>query len=250
MSDQNAQQALAEVERILEADLAAAREANQRSLFLGVVACLLIGGYLAWAASQLNRLLDPEGLAYAATGAAVEAVPQASDALRGVVVDGAPDIAVAATQTILDALPVYREALEAEMSPVIDEVTGVLAATAVQEMVKAADHENKEHATQAALQSAADAVVADLDLSLKDALDQPTEEEGPTPRETIDKALEHLTTIDRGLQRIVRGQGDPQERELLLSWISLIAQYNTEANTAAAQAHREGARVEDLHEDE
>ena len=59
------------------------------------------------------------------------------------------------------------------------------------------------------------------------------ENDGPTPRETIDEALDSLKTVDRGLKTIASGGGDPQERELLMAWMNLMSQWNDDANTAA-----------------
>lgn len=250
MSDE----ALREVEGLLEAQLRQVEETNKRSMIIGGVVVLLFGGYLFWAHAQLSKLLDPEGLALAATGAALEAMPQASAALRAVVVDGAPDIAAGASTALVDMLPAYRQVLEDEMAPVVDEVTGVLAQTTVQQMVKAAKErkaagkELTEADKQLALQQASDAVVTRFDTLIEEAMDEPMENDGPTPREAIEASLEQLVTIDRGLRRVVRGQGDPQERELLLVWIDLISQYQADANVAAAAEHTQKENKADAQE--
>lgn len=238
-----ADEALREIEGLLEAQLRQVEETNKRGMMIGGAVVLLFGGYLFWAHAQISKLLDPEGLALAATGAALEAMPQASAALRSVVVDGAPDIAAGASTALVDMLPAYRQVLEDEMDPVIDEVTGILAQTTVQHMVAAAEERKasgkdlSETDKQLAMQQAADAVVERFDAMIEDAMDEPMENDGPTPRESIEASLEQLVTIDRGLRRVVRGQGDPQERELLLVWIDLISQYQTDANVAAAADH-------------
>ncbi|MCB9745368.1 MAG: hypothetical protein H6741_28005 [Alphaproteobacteria bacterium] len=235
---------VAEIEALLERDLAVAKEANQRALFTGVIACILIGGYLAWAAGQLSHLLDPEGLSYAATGAAVEAVPQASMAVRKAVVDGAPELAQTASRGLLETLPTYRVTLEEEMSPVIDEVAQVLANTAVDSMVANLDAKNPQLAQQLALQDGADAVAERLDIIFGEALRATPEEGEDSAQQKIDKAVAQLETIDSGLKRVVRGEGDPQERELLLGVMNLVVQYDEVANIAAAEAHRSGERPE------
>jgi len=230
MSEQNA---IREIETLLEAELADAKEANQRSLMVGGVFVVLIGGYLFWASSQFTKLLDPEGLALAASGMALDALPEASESLREVIVDGAPDIATAASQYLLDMLPTYREVMEDEMEPVIDEVANILAVTAVNGMIDAVGAENEEVEQLEALNDGADAVVERLDRVLVEAMDEPMENDGPTPRETIDKSLDSLKTVDRGLKTMAAGGGDPQERELLMAWMNLMSQWNDDANTAA-----------------
>lgn len=231
MSDE--QNALREVEGLLDVELAEAKETNQRSLMIGGVFVVLIGGYLFWASSQFSKLLDPEGLALAASGMALDALPDASASLRELVVDGAPDIATAASQAIVDMLPTYRQVMEDEMEPVIDEVANILAVTAVGAMIDAADNEAGEAGTLEALNEGANAVVTRLDTLLEESLDAPMDDDGPTPRETIDRSLGQLQTIDRGLKRIANGGGDPQERELLMAWMNLMSQWNDDANAAA-----------------
>lgn len=242
--DMKAEQALHEVEELLMAELRTTQAATKRSMIWGGVGLVLVAGYLAFANSQIKKIFDPEGLALAASGLAIGAVPDGAEALRTVVVDGAPDIARAASQAIIDMLPTYRQVMEDEMSPVIDEATGILAQTAVQHMItagKAAGPAGEQHA----LQAGADAVITRFDTLMQEAMDEPTENDGPTPRQTIDASLTHLVTVDRGLQRVVRGRGDPRQRELLLTWINLIGQHNDSANTAATDAYNQGEQVPD-----
>ena len=102
-------EAIKEIEGLLEDELQTVREMNMRTLMMGVAMALLVGVYLAWAASQVNKVLDPEGIALAATGVAIDAVPEAANSLRTLVVDGAPDLAKAASQSIVEMIPTYRQ---------------------------------------------------------------------------------------------------------------------------------------------
>ena len=157
MSDE----AIQEIEGLLQKQLDEVRAANKRTTMIGGVLVLIVAAYLGWAYSQLSKLIDPEGLALAATGLTLEAMPDASAALRGVVVDGAPDIAGAATQALVDMVPAYREVMEQELTPVVDEVTLVLAQATVRSMIKSAkDKTGGNAAEQVAMQAGADAVVA------------------------------------------------------------------------------------------
>ena len=248
MSDQGTTQERSDEEAILgllEAELVAVRAQKEKSKRMVILVVALVGAYLGWAGVQINKLLDPEGVAQAATGFAIEAVPTAGDNLRSVVVDGAPDLARAGTQALLDLIPAYREVLEEELTPVVDEVSTVLAQAVVHSLVNTADKAKSDRATQRALESGADAVVKRLDTVLEEAFDQPTEVDGPTPRQTIEIALGKLERIDAGLKRIAAGKGDPKERELILGWIGLLQQFDAEAETAAIQAYKQGHRVAD-----
>lgn len=234
-----------EIEGLLQAELESVRATNSRSTMIGGTIAGVIGLYLLWAGNQIGQLLDPEGLGLAAAGVAVEAVPQVGDSIRSVVVRGAPDLATSASQAIVDMIPTYRQLAEDELAPVIDEVSVVLASTAVDSIVSAADHEHPEYATQAALQEGADAVVTRLDVVLQEALDSPNDEDGPdgpTPRDAIVASLEQLETIDKGLKRLASGGGDAQERELLVAWLNVVSQFNDDLNLSAEEDYRaEGA---------
>ena len=96
----------------------------------------------------------------------------------------------------------------------------------------------QEAATAEALNDGADAVMTRMDALLEEALDEPMELDGPTPRETIEESLGALQTIDRGLKRIAAGGGDAKERELLLAWMNLMSQWTDDANTAAIADHK------------
>jgi hypothetical protein len=246
MSDNNA---IGEIESLLKAELERTQAGTQRSMIVAIILVVVVGGYLTWVNSQVNELINPEGIALAATGLAVEAVPQGGEYLHTAIVDGAPDIARAASQGVLDMLPAYRAVLEEELAPVIDEVCSILAVTAVDSIIRsAAGEKGNDAAQQMAIQEGADAVFVRLDTLLDEALDTPTSHEevaGPSPRETINEALTKLQTVDSGLRQIASGGGDAAERELLLTWMSLLTQYQDEANTAATDAHRSGERIDE-----
>jgi hypothetical protein len=234
-----------EILGMLEAELVEVREQATRSKRLALAMVALMGAYLAWAGVQVNKLLDPEGIAQAATGLAIDAVPAAGDNLRAVVVAGAPDLARASTQAVLELVPTYRQVLEEELRPVIDEVTGVLAQSVVHNLIHSNDQAKADLATQAALEAGSDAVYRRLDTVLESAMDQPTETDGPSPRETIEQALGKLERVDSGLKRIAAGKGDPKERELILGWIGMLQKFDAEAETAAVEAYISGKRVDD-----
>jgi hypothetical protein len=224
----------------VEADLTAERQGNQRSMIIGGIAVLLIGGYLAVLHGQITRFLDPEELALAATGAAVEAAPGVEAQLRVLVVDGAPDIARSMSNAVVDAIPTYRQTLEEELKPVIDEVSVVLATTAVNRMLAA---EGGQAAAEAAgLDAAADAVIARLDGVLNEAMDEPSQLDGPSPADLIETSIEKLTMVDRGLRRLARGGGDEAERELVMTLLGAIDASQAQRDTTEQDAYRTRAR--------
>jgi len=233
-----------EIVGLLENELSALHAQGAKSRRMGLLLCGLMGAYLSWVGVQMSDVLDPEGVAQAATGLAIEAVPAAGENLRGMVVDGAPELAKAGSQALMGLVPAYRQVLESELTPVIDEVCGILAETSVNSMV-ASGTAGGNAKTQHALNEGAGAVMKRFDIVLNEALDQPTEIDGPTPRQTIGMSLDKLERVDAGLKRIAAGQGNAKERELILSWISLLQQFDKEAEAAAVQAYKQGERVDD-----
>lgn len=223
----------------LEAELAESSAVNATSRKVGIALVAIIGLYLCWVTMQVNRMSDPEELALAAAGAVMEATPVLGNHLRSVVVDGAPDIARLASTSVIDMIPAYRQVAESELIPLIDEVSSVLAHTAVSRMALSLEGEGETRISKkVALQAAADAALGRLETVLEEAMDEPMEDDGPSPRQTIEASLSQLRVIDRGLQRVAQKGGDPQERELILSWLSLIAQQTEVAEASAGEEYR------------
>lgn len=234
---------LQQVHAAVEADLAAERQANQRSMIIGGIAALLVGGYLFFLHGQISRFLEPEELALAATGAAVDAAPDVEAQLRVLVVDGAPDIARSLSNAVVEAIPTYRAALEDELKPVVDEVSTLLATTAVNRMLAAEG--DADAARSAGTEEAAEAVVARLDTVLEEAMNEPSQLDGPSPADLIDASVDKLVVVDRGLRTLARGGGDRAERELVLTVLGAIDSAQAEADVAAADQYRTEQRAKD-----
>lgn len=227
----------------LEADLAREREANAKSRLFGGIAVGVVALYVGWLSVQVARLLDPHELALAATGAAVGAVPDASQHIRGLVIDGAPDLAKLASTQVVNAIPTYRESLEDELRPVVDEVSTVLAEAAVSSMLREQAQSGAVPTTSAALESAAEAAVGRLDTVLAEALENP-DDDGVTPRQKMDRSLTQLEDIDRDLKLVAAGKGDPRERELLLGLLNLMAQHHEMTEAALVEDYKAAAAAE------
>jgi hypothetical protein len=223
MSDTTTQDAVTEIEAMLTAQLEAERSNNAKSLKYSAVAAGGVGLYLLWISSAIGTFVDPEGLALAAAGFAVDAVPAAAAQIRSVVVDGAPDLARAGSEQMIEQIPNYREALQQEIDPVIDQVCGVLADAAVTKMAEQAGDPKAVYSDDAALDHAAEAAIGSLDAVLAEAMDE-KDEDGVSPRATIESSLSQLKHIDTELQRVTKKGGNPAERELLLAWLNVLGQ--------------------------
>lgn len=236
MSDQPTMQDLISS---LEEELENEKGANRNFRIVGSILLVVVGGYLAFAYSQIRALTDPAGLAEAATGVALTAVPDISQSLRESTVEGAPELARYMTSSAIEVIPAYRGVLEDELYPVIDEVCSILASVAVTSMVEStAAGDLSPAADAAAAQDAANAVVNRIDRVLTDAMDEPMEDHGPTPRQMIERSLRDLEVIDDGLKRVAKGRGPAEETALIMGWLNVLAQFEEEAELSARENYR------------
>ena len=233
MSDNGIQDVVKRLELELEKENKANKSFNVvAGIFVGVIAL-----YLVWLSSQLGIVLQPTNLAEAAAGAALDAAPTVTAHMRELAVEGAPNLARATSQAAVDMVPTYRAVLEEEMKPVIDEVSAVVATTAVEKMVEAGEQGEEGDESQA-LQEAADAAVGRLDAVLDEAMDTPMEKDDRTPRQLIEASLEQLETVDRGLKRLARGSGDKAERELVMAWLNVLQQYGDDIDVQLQERYQ------------
>ncbi len=235
-------EAVTEIEGLLAAEVAKETAANGRTMKVGGGFAVFVGAYLLWVTYAISQLLDPTGLAQAASGFAIGAVPEAAKEVRALVVDGAPDLVRAGSDQIIAMVPGYRLMLQEEIDPVFHEVATVLASTAVTELATRAGDPNAKYTSSDALQAGADAAVARVDAILNDAMELP-DEEGLSPRQHINAALVHLKKIDAQL-KIIRGKGgDPRERELLVAWLGVVAQSNEAEEVALVEDYKTEAKA-------
>ncbi len=237
--------AIKEIESLLQAEVEKERASNTMTLKIGGGFALFVGCYLAWMTSNVSTLLDPEGLAMAASGFAIGAVPEASGEIRKLVIDGAPDLVRMGSDEILNMIPGYRAVLEDELGPVIDEVCAVMASAAVTKLTSEAGSPDAKYTSTEAFQAGADAAVARVDAILEDALDLPDpENEGITPRQRIDESLKGLEKIDAQLKIMNTKGGDPAERELLVAWLGLVTSHVEESEKALIEDYKATAAEE------
>ena len=204
----------------LREDLQREQATNQRSTIIGGSMVVLLAGYLTFLHGQVSSFFDPEELALFATGAAMEAAPSVEAQLRHMLVTSAPDIARSVSTKVVDSVPTYRQVLEAELKPVLDESTRVMAGAAVGTMLKSDRPENL--AEREGMEAAAEAVVERLDRVFEEALYERAELDGPTPAELIDQTADRLVVVDRGLRRLARGGDEAAERDLVLTVLGVI----------------------------
>jgi hypothetical protein len=235
MSDNGIQ----DVVKRLELELENEAKGNKTFNIVAGIFVAFIAFYLIWLSSAIGTLLHPVGMAEAAAGAALEAAPALTSNMRELVVEGAPNLAQAASHAAVEMVPTYRQALEDELRPVVDEVSTIVATTAVQSIIESGGQADDS----IALQEAADAAVARLGTVLDEAMDEPMGKDEPTPRMLIESSLDHLETVDRGLKHLARGKGDLAERELVFAWLNVLQQHAEEKDIGLAEDYKNDGPV-------
>ncbi len=234
--------AVKEIETLLAAEVEKERAANTMTMKVGGGLCVVVAGYLLWVSSAIGTLLDPVGLATAASGFAIGAVPEASAEVRTLVVDGAPELVGMGADELIGMIPGYRLQLQAEFDPVLDDVSKVLAEAAVAELARSGGDPSATYTTDEALAAGADAAIAHLDGTLDAAMDQP-DDEGGTPRKSIEASLVALEKIDAQLAIMAKKGGDPRERELLVAWLGVVGAHKDAEEVALVEDAKQAAKA-------
>lgn len=211
------------IEQLLLEELEREKKSSRISYIVIALLVLFVLVYTSWLGSRVKLLLDAEGLAYTATGLAVESAPDIRAQLEATLVDGAPDIAHWVSEQIVSAIPAFRLYIEEQVGPVVDgAATEMVDAAVVSLSKKAKDDAFFEGKETAEL---ANALVAEFQLGLELALDE-EDEKGETPRQRITASLEGLEEIDRELAILADNRkltpNQQKERELLVEWLQLI----------------------------
>jgi len=225
----------------LKAELLHEQEQSRLTIYGFGGLTLFVAVYLLWMGSQVNRFMQPDELALTMAGAALGAQADVDSHLRGLLVEGAPEIVSMATSRLVDMVPVYREVLEAELMPVMDEVAAILASTAITKL--ATGDGVSPVGEDMAMNAAASAVMERMDTMLEEALDEPMELDGPSPRDTINQAVSSLEAVDRGLKQMAAGRGSPDERELVMTWLNVLAQHTEAKELTEQDAYRATAKA-------
>ena len=173
---------------------------------------------MVWAGGLLKTAFRPEAVADAATGVAEKAIPQAAESLELMLEDGAYDIVDGFGQHVLTGLPSYRESLVSDLIEAKAQISAVLAEQVVQEFLSLdvsllAAAENPVNRGRIL-----DEILMGLDRNL--AASMMTE----SRQSELKLSLETAALSHSALQQMALGRQPNHDREILLSWLSVIAQ--------------------------
>ena len=202
--------------QVLEAQVERLRAKNRRAILSSSLFIILVAIYMVWAGGALKTAFRPEAVADAATGVAEKAIPQAAESLELMLEDGAYDVVDRFGERVLVTLPAYREALVEDLEAAKKAVADLLAARVV-EAVLALESSQQANGGDPAPDRNLDNLLLKLDQRLAASVS--------------DESLMQLKTSAGGaslsrsaLEQMALGRQPRHDREILLSWLSMIAE--------------------------
>ncbi len=217
------------VRDFVEAEGAAARRSRSRAIVVGVLASVLVFGYLWWLRSSLEDVIHPQAMAEFLSSSAVNAVPQLGEELEETLMEVAPRVAADLADGAVNGVPELGQLVENELDRAVEEMATF---TAQQSAADLADLlAGAEGATpEARVEAAAAALVASMDAQLKqgraDAKGGKSRGEEATVLVSLQDAMASLERINARLGKLAaRDQLTHQEqleKRLIQSWMQMV----------------------------
>ena len=202
----------------LEAQVERLMAQNRRAILSSSLFIILVAIYMVWAGGALKTAFRPEAVADAATGVAEQAIPQAAESLELMLEDGAYDVVDRFGEQVLMRLPVYREALVEDTKSAKSQAADLLANRVVNALL---DIEALAPSTESGSldqPESMDTLLLKLDQALAASVsDESSQSQMETARGTAAVAQAALETM-------ALGRKASDDREILLSWLSVIAE--------------------------
>ena len=209
---------MAELSQILDQQSQKLMAKNRRAILSSALFMILVAIYMVWAGAQLKVAFRPEAVADAATGVARDAIPQAAEGLELMLEDGAADIAESFGASVVDSLPGYRKVLIQDIEPAMESLSELISERIFKEILETPTEAYASAKEGPARTRALDAMLADLDQRLAVTL-------GNQDAETrIAQALLLTKQTNRALRKRAEGRQEGHDHELLLMWLSVIAE--------------------------
>ena len=190
--------------------------ANRRAVLSSALFIIIVAVYMVWTGEKLKHAFQPDSVADAATGVARDSIPLAAEGLQLMLEDGAADISESFGDSLLEGLPLYREDLVVDLDPAMqalaelmaDRMISELLSTPTTEISKAVEGPEQEAVWGRALRA------LDQRLSLSIA--------GADSLSRVEAAQKSSEITARGLRRLEEGRLSDHDREILLTWLSVI----------------------------
>lgn len=204
--------------QILEAQSERLMAQNRRAILSSSLFIILVAIYMVWAGGTLKTAFRPEAVADAATGVAEKAIPQAAESLELMLEDGAYDVVDRFGDQVLADLPVYREALVEDLESAKANVADLLATRVVEALLALETTAAPANAGSSSPSESLDKLLLGLDQRLAASVSD------AGIQQILEKASEGATVAQSVLGQMAQGRQPSQDREILLSWLSVIAE--------------------------
>lgn len=189
---------------------------NRRAVLSSALFIIIVAVYMVWTGEKLKHAFQPNSVADAATGVARDSIPLAAEGLQLMLEDGAADISEAFGDSLLEGLPMYRDDLVSDLDPAMEILAELMAtrmmsellATPTEQISMAAEGVERDAAWESTLRT----LDQRLGLSIADA----------DSSSRIDIAQQSSEITARGLRRLSEGRLSDHDREILLTWLSVI----------------------------
>ncbi|MBM3876242.1 MAG: hypothetical protein FJ386_05925 [Verrucomicrobia bacterium] len=201
-------------EQFIADQLAKARASLRRTQIAGLIASLIVLGYMSFVTSRILEWLDPKTAADYVTLFVNNEVQEKATDLAGELKQKIPELVRQIPTLVMDQIPLIREELE---SKVEQDLRQFCATTSVQ-MGKHLDLylENNAAKIRAVLNATQDResikqLGPDIEQTIMDYLAEKTED-GESIKDKIDKTLEALHRVEAHTDRLAKAKGlTPQE---------------------------------------
>jgi hypothetical protein len=205
---------LMEIESQLTKQLEKMYAANRTRLYLSSAMMIFISWLLAWTWLNLHTAFRPENLANATANIVIEAIPNATDHLHILLIDGAPDIAETFGEYLTESIPVFREQLSQEFQVAVEELSSTLAAQAVETVLNLPPTDEAETRLSTLLR---------LDSALEEMYNSPLENGSEAVREDLQRRMSSMTVTNNLLKDLSIQNIPVAQEELLIGWLHIVS---------------------------
>ena len=188
--------------------------ASRRRLYLSSAMMIFISALLSWTWLNLHTAFRPENLATATANIVIDAIPNATDHLHILLIDGAPDIAETFSENLTDSIPVFRELLAQEFQTTVEELSNVLASQAVDVALSVAPSEVPEPTI---------ATIIRLDAALEEMYNSTTSADRIPLRDDLLRRMSGMTATNELLDNLSEDNGPVSPEELLIGWLHIVS---------------------------
>jgi hypothetical protein len=205
---------LTELEATLADQLEVMYASSRRRLYLSSAMMIFISALLSWTWLNLHTAFRPENLANATANIVIDAIPNATDHLHILLIDGAPDIAETFSEHLTDSIPVFRELLSSEFLTTVEDLSNALASRAVETALSLPPTEEAETTISTIIR---------LDAALEEMYNSSVEDGSVAIRDDLLQRMSSMTATNELLESLREDGAPVAPEELLIGWLHIVS---------------------------